>query len=339
MTKEDILSLPIDQYSRQAWVADIIDSQRSKGQKFKILDVGGHKGKTRQFHSNDSVTVCDLFDVKEKGYVKTDGKSLPFKDQSFDFVVSFDTYEHVPRAQREGFLKEAYRVAKHAVLVAAPFDEEKNGPVSVAEKALNQYHKDLYGTDHQWLKEHIDYAIPTTAEMEKQLSKLGFDYISMPTNDIDVWLMIQTLYFSIELDTDLRGRVDDVNRMFNRDFKKYDRSLNSAYRHIFITSRSKETLTSIQTYLDNLPTDVKNKVDFMSFAFSVLGKKYRDTTVHDQYLEAEVEKAFTENKALRKQNMQLMAEQERMRYEPRVVRPTLRRAKRAYTKFKKGKEQ
>lgn len=300
--QEDIYALPIDQYTRQAWVRNVINALRSGHETFTILDVGGHKGKTRLFQNKDSVTISDLFDVEENGYVKTNGKNLPFADNSFDFVVSFDTYEHVPRAQRDVFLKEAYRVARKAVFVAAPFDKEKNGEISLAEKTLNQYHIDLYGTDHRWLREHIDYGIPTTEEIERLIRKAGMHFTSIPTNDIDIWLIIQTLYFSIELDTDMRGRVDDVNRMFNKDFEKYDKPIDSPYRNIYIISKDKKLIDKTQKYLDTLPTEVKNKVEFMSFALSVFGKKYRDTVTHDAYLEGETARLFEENAHLKEKS-------------------------------------
>ncbi len=92
-----IIRLPFDQYSRQKIAAIIIDAMRAKGQSFSILDVGGYKGATHLFHTRDTVTVLDVFDVKEKHYIRGDATAMTFKDDSYDFVVSFDVFEHIPR--------------------------------------------------------------------------------------------------------------------------------------------------------------------------------------------------------------------------------------------------
>lgn len=155
-TNEDIYALPIDQYSRQKWASIIAEELREKGSVLKIIDVGGYKGKTALFQERDKVTICDLFDVNEEGYVKGDGNKLPFSDEEFDIVMSFDTYEHVPRQKRERFISELIRVSKEGVVLAAPFDTSKRS-VSKAEVELNNYYVKLYNAEHRWLKEHIDY--------------------------------------------------------------------------------------------------------------------------------------------------------------------------------------
>lgn len=283
-SKYDLL---IDQYSRQKWVFDIINQIRS-GKQINILDVGGYKGKTSEFQINDIVTVCDLFDVEEPGYVKGDGRKLPFANNQFDIVVTFDTLEHVPRKDRKVFISELRRVAKKAVIVAAPFDNEK-GDILRAEKALNQFHIDLYGSEHRWLKEHIDYKTPKQSEFEKIATDLKQSFVGLASNDLSIWQFVQSLYFMIDLDDDLRGRVDDVNRFYNRNLRLLDVQKDVSYRKIYVLSEDKHIINTTQKFIDQLEqSSTSKKYDFMAFGISTLGKKYRDLELHNKYLEGEL---------------------------------------------------
>lgn len=286
----DAESLPIDQYSRQKWASIFIDQLRDNP-KLNILDVGGYKGKTAEFQAKDKVVVCDLFDVKEKNYVKGDGRSLPFKNGKFDFVVTFDTYEHVPREGREGFVEELLRVAKQGVILAAPFDNE-NGSVFQAEVNLNEYHSKLYGKDHPWLKEHIEYRIPSDDELNNLLESRQVPYTALPSNDLSIWTLMQTIYFSIDLDDDLRGRVDDINRYYNKELTQLDITNQQTYRKIYFFSKRADNVKRIEEFIlqEKNATQEDAKAYFIAFALSVWGQKYRDVEQYKNYLEDEIKK-------------------------------------------------
>ena len=281
----ELLQLPIDQYSRQQWVAFLADVFRPSGGSFKILDVGGYKGKTADFHPQDEVWVCDLFDVEAPHYVKGDGRRLPFEDASFDLVVSFDTYEHVPRDGRRQFISELNRVAKIGAIVAAPFDETTDGPTSKAEVSLNQYHQELYGTPHRWLQEHIDFKIPLKDELDELLRQAGLDYTSFKTNDLSLWALTQYIYFSIELDDELRGRVDDLNRLYSRSFPGVDATDGLAYRRIYFFSKASAEVQKIQNFIkSHAEPDLNAQLEYLKTAIYIFGRKYADVVRHSQYL-------------------------------------------------------
>ncbi|HMS49844.1 MAG TPA: methyltransferase domain-containing protein [Candidatus Saccharibacteria bacterium] len=285
----DVESLAIDQYSRQKWASIFIDQIRVNDASFKILDVGGYKGKTAEFQEKDTVIVCDLFDVEEKNYVKGDGRRLPFQDSEFGFVVTFDTYEHIPREGRDQFVQELLRVSKQGVILAAPFDNE-NGAVFQAEVDLNDYHIKLYGKDHPWLKEHIEYRIPADHELNELLDTLSVPYASLPSNDLSIWTLMQTIYFSIDLDNDLRGRVDDINRCYNKDLTGLDSTDQQAYRKIYFFSKDKDKASKIQEFINRQKNMIQedSKVHFIAYALSVWGQKYRDVERYKDYLENEI---------------------------------------------------
>ena len=54
-------------------------------------------------------------------FIRGDGRNLPFKDRSFDFVHSSAVLEHVgSREHQSQFLRETWRVARKGIFVATP---------------------------------------------------------------------------------------------------------------------------------------------------------------------------------------------------------------------------
>ena len=87
---------------------EFIDNLLKNNTSWNVLDIGcGYK-------PHDSATViCDVQDFsklyKDKKFVKLNEKSLPFKDQEFDFVIASHVLEHVEDPQF--FIKELERVS------------------------------------------------------------------------------------------------------------------------------------------------------------------------------------------------------------------------------------
>ena len=87
---------------------EFIDNLLKNNTSWNVLDIGcGYK-------PHDSATViCDVQDFsklyKDKKFVKLNKKSLPFKDQEFDFVIASHVLEHVEDPQF--FIKELERVS------------------------------------------------------------------------------------------------------------------------------------------------------------------------------------------------------------------------------------
>ena len=87
---------------------EFIDNLLKNNTSWNVLDIGcGYK-------PHDSATViCDVQDFsklyKDKKFVKLNKKSLPFKDQEFDFVIASHVLEHVE--DPKFFIKELERVS------------------------------------------------------------------------------------------------------------------------------------------------------------------------------------------------------------------------------------
>lgn len=284
--------VPFDQYSRQRQVGIITDAFRvNKNKSFTVLDVGGYKGKTSEFLSKDKVTIMDLFDVKADNYVQGSALKMPFKDKSFDFVMSFDVLEHIQKSDRELFLKECSRVAKRGVIIAAP---QKTPANELAEKELNKLYKKLHGEEHPWLKEHIAYTIPDFKWVEKNMQKNGWKTARVPSNDSEMWALMQGAIFLNSKHSLAAEQLIEVNDHYNKKFPlDGGNDIATAYRSILVSSYDANTLSKITDFFtDNKVaisnedkigqiSEVQNYLSVLLEKMSVLANNYKDLHEHE----------------------------------------------------------
>lgn len=90
---------------------------------------------------------------------------LPFRDRSFDAVISLDTLEHVPRWFRQLFIDEMFRIARRYVIVGFPEGE-----------AAERHDADMEGyfvrqnaAAHEFFVEHREYKIPRQDDVSTYL--------------------------------------------------------------------------------------------------------------------------------------------------------------------------
>jgi SAM-dependent methyltransferase len=96
---------------------------------------------------------------------------FPFADDSFDTVVCLDVLEHVPPADRAGFVAELARVAARRVLVACPCDEG-----AWIDDLLRETYAARGIPAPGWLNEHDEFGLPTAAEIAGFCREVsGFD--------------------------------------------------------------------------------------------------------------------------------------------------------------------
>ncbi len=284
--KEKTLSskLPFDQFSRQKIVSYLIEESFRKNNKektFNIIDLGGYKGKTAEFQPKDKVTVLDVFDSKTKNYIKGDASNMEFDDNSYDIACSFDVFEHIPREKRKSFIEESLRVSKIGVFLAIPIDI--NNQISSAEILMNDFYVGLTGVDHKWLREHIDYKIPSDFEMEKIIKQSGASMVYVASNQIGDWELMQSLLFISSAIPDVVGEVNDINTWYNKNTLDLDSVADVGYRRIIFLSKNKKNVDRVKKSISKLRVKTKgnslmtvNKKTFSEFSktLSLISKKY-----------------------------------------------------------------
>jgi hypothetical protein len=254
-------TISFDRFSRQSRAFDVIESLREKGQRFKILDVGGYRGITQKLHVNDDVTILDVYDVSDKGYIKGDGLNMQFEDNAFDFVVSFDVFEHIPDKDRQQFITESCRVAGIAVITAAPIATEANVK---AEAHLNSLHKKLYGKEHEWLKEHHEYGLPRPNQAKNIMEDLGLKTAVFGSNDTVLWTLMQGAVFLNAKFTEGQKSILDLNKLYNQTaYNDGTADPLESYRHVVCGFKAQGKAQIAMKYLEknSRAISVPEKVD------------------------------------------------------------------------------
>lgn len=140
-----------------------IKKEELKG-KNKILEVGsGWLGITP--YLGQSIIGLDedfgdrKFDLLNQA--KGDTLRMPFKNNSFDFVISVDMLEHLSGKVRIKAVEEIFRVARKKVFLAVPC----GGQSLNQDKQLDQEYKKVFKRPFSFLLEHLKYGLPEEKEV------------------------------------------------------------------------------------------------------------------------------------------------------------------------------
>lgn len=148
--------LPHDLYERHYWAYKLLGKTKP-GE--SVLDVGG-EGYLSLFAKR--LVVKDLNIEGKEPY---DGMTIPFEDKSFDYAVSIDTIEHIPKELRRRHLCELMRVAKKRVVFCAPI----NSPMQIKLQKALLASEVLDERAKRFVKEHLEFGLPTPEEIQETL--------------------------------------------------------------------------------------------------------------------------------------------------------------------------
>jgi SAM-dependent methyltransferase len=153
-------AMGLDLYERHTIISRILSKSQSKS----VLDIGGQSGNLQRFSSRFIVTAINIDDT---GDVRYEGEKLPYSANAFDTVVSLDVLEHIPPQRRNTFIKEMLRVAEREAIFCTPLGTPLHRDIEIK---LNNAWRREFKTDHRFLKEHIEYGLPTLSAIETILS-------------------------------------------------------------------------------------------------------------------------------------------------------------------------
>ncbi len=107
-----------------------------------------------------------------------DGGRVPFKTGSFHTVVSMDTLEHVPPANRIDFLHELLRISASRVILGFPSHNGTND----GEPLMRNLFQRMGKAPPAWLNEHDEFGLPPARDVEAILNQMDdWSWRPLPT--------------------------------------------------------------------------------------------------------------------------------------------------------------
>jgi hypothetical protein len=242
--EDKLLDYPFDLYQRTRDIREIVSiiARETRKEKLKILDVGGYRVDAedrddlllREFLPQHEIISLDLVESDIAGYVQGDGANLPFKDKSFDIVVTSDVFEHVPQSSRDAFVDNLVRVSSSFVILGAPFYSEKN---QLAEKLLFEYIRKVLHADQEQLKEHIENRLPDAENLNRYFKNHKLPFIRLDSGNLENWLMMMMVkhyFMTIPGSEEFHTMAD---RFYNMSCYESDH-IGQCYRKVFVASAS-----------------------------------------------------------------------------------------------------
>jgi hypothetical protein len=163
------LDLSWDRFIRLKAASNAITNVASKGT--NILDVGGYDGALALFLSDYKIDLLDP---------ATTGISLlqqSINASSYDVVAAIDVLEHVPPQERKSVLKELARITRQSIILNYPCRETKE-----AQKLV------LQATNNSLIREHVEWDLPETKWVLREMKSLGFSGKAIPHGSLAVWV-------------------------------------------------------------------------------------------------------------------------------------------------------
>jgi len=139
----------------------------------KIVDIGSGTGDIANLiiTQGKNITPVDVTDFHGPRMIKTiiyDGKTLPFKAESFDTALLLMVMHHTPNP--EVIFKEAARVAKKIVVIESSYTNKVNRFFTVISDTIGNLRLEAfwnsYKTDKQWRQFFVQHGFKIKASQK-----------------------------------------------------------------------------------------------------------------------------------------------------------------------------
>jgi SAM-dependent methyltransferase len=200
----DLIGMNHNQYFRfKTLSSEIYKNVSSLSEKPTILDIGGGNGELASFIPD--YRYC-LVEPTVNGI---NGLKLPFKNESFDLVVSCHVLEHIPIIDREKFLDQLLSKSRKGVILLNPIHIEQTLP-----NERMQLFIDI--TNASWAKEHLECSLPTVDSIKEYANKRNIKCHYAPNGTMTTSMALVFFdYLSAHLDKDKYKR---INEFFNTKY-------------------------------------------------------------------------------------------------------------------------
>lgn len=121
-------------------------------------------------------------------------EQLPFKDNSFEVVVSSDMLEHIDHKKRAKVIDELIRVSKYQIIIGCPCGKKSEG----YEQKIALWYQLTRRKHPDWLSEHFENGLPSESEILQIIRKYNL-YYSILNNENVVIHMIIIMFESIPI--------------------------------------------------------------------------------------------------------------------------------------------
>jgi hypothetical protein len=227
-----MLHIPFDQYQRYQIIREAVTAYcGGDGKGYSLLEVGGYPGVIQDFLPRVRTVVLDQIRQPLKNYIIGDGVVLPFKDQSFDFVISVDVLEHIAPERREAFLRELRRVSRKMIGLIFPCYSRE---AAWAENQLAAYFKEKLGLTSEFLNEHMVFGLPRSEEVTRIAEKLDLTCLAYPNSYLPRWLVMMAATYTLDYFYPYAEQLSKgMHLVYNTCFYPRD-NREPAYRKLFL---------------------------------------------------------------------------------------------------------
>jgi SAM-dependent methyltransferase len=233
-----------DQHSRYASVGEVLGLLAEPGA--SVLDVGS--GEARLLDRYARELECSYLDpllAKDEGTrVLAGGFSrLAEEERTWDWLVSVDTLEHIPEAERGAFLRTLVERARVGLVVSGPCIED--AAALEVDDRVNESYRRKTGEDYPWLVEHKEFGLPSRSWMIQELQAAGFE-TQVLGNGHAPWLGFLLPYFVCYLDDPQHlSLLRELSGLFNEKLYRFDH-LPPHYRSIVVATKGTAQLSALQ---------------------------------------------------------------------------------------------